>query len=332
MKTKPSGSLLGLAVAWAVVGYAAPLGAQAEEEGYFTGADDNQLYYRKLGSGTPVVVYLHGGPININNAGYDIDRLANGRTLIMFDMRSGGRSQLLHDPSLLQFDRYVADVEALRRHFGLENMILTGLSFGAMVAARYAADHPGVVTRLLLWSPAWPSWEFAQPRMNAEQAFIGPDASARSAEIARRMPDAPESEVVALCREDVRLTAVVYVLRPESLSRTKGDWCAGTPESIRHQYRAQSILFSPGGYLVTTWDMKPELPRIQAPLLVLEGEETRIPLDATRTWAQLAPDARMLLLPDSGHEIYLEGGDAFFEASEAFLSGRWPAGAVMVAK
>jgi pimeloyl-ACP methyl ester carboxylesterase len=321
-----------LVVLWVLVWSAAPAVAQGVEEGYFTGADNNCLFYRKLGSGSPVVVYLHGGPININNAGYDIDRLAKGRTLIMFDMRSGGRSQLLGDRALLGFERYVADVEALRQHFGLEKMILAGLSFGAMVGARYALDHPGVVTRLLLWSPGWPAWEFAGPRAKAEQAFIGPAASARSAEIARRMPSAPDSEVIPLCREDVRLTAVVYVTDPNSLSRTKGDWCSGTPASIRHQYLAQDVLYSPGGYLVTSWDVRPDLPRLQIPLLVLEGAETRIPLDATRTWARLAPNARMLLLAHSGHEIYLEGGEAFFEASDAFLSGRWPEGATVVSK
>jgi proline iminopeptidase len=332
MLTGHSGFARNLVFLWVLLCSAAPIVAQGVEEGYFTGADNNRLFYRKLGSGSPVVVYLHGGPINMNNAGYDIDRLAKGRTLIMFDMRSGGRSQLLGDRALLRFERYVADVEALRQHFRLEKMILAGLSFGAMVGARYALDHPSYVTRLLLWSPGWPAWEFAGPRAKAEQAFIGPAASARSGEIARRMPNAPDSEVIPLCREDVRLTAVVYVTDSKSLARTKGDWCAGTPTSIRHQYLAQDVLYSEGGYLVSSWDIRPDLPRLQIPLLVLEGAETRIPLDATRIWARIAPNARMLLLPHSGHEIYLEGGEAFFKASDAFLSGRWPEGATVVSK
>jgi hypothetical protein len=35
------------------------------------------------------------------DGGYELDSLANGRTLIAFDQRSGGRSELVNDPKLL---------------------------------------------------------------------------------------------------------------------------------------------------------------------------------------------------------------------------------------
>src|SRR5512139_3682374 len=113
--------------------------AQSAEEGYFTGSDGNRPFYRKLGTGRPPLVYLHGGPINMNDGGYEIDRLGRGRTLLMFDQRSGGRSELVED-GRLQFNLFVADVEALRLHFGLEKMILVGQSFGTDVASNYAVQ------------------------------------------------------------------------------------------------------------------------------------------------------------------------------------------------
>ena len=104
--------------------------APGTEEGYFTGSDGNRLFYRKLGAGQPTLVYLHGGPINMNDGGYEIEHLGRGRTLIVIDQRSGGRSELVQDKERLAFPRYVDDVEALRAHFGLQKMVLAGQSLG----------------------------------------------------------------------------------------------------------------------------------------------------------------------------------------------------------
>ena len=297
-----------------------PVWAQSAEEGYFTGSDGNRLFYRKLGAGQPALVYLHGGPINMNDGGYEIDRLGRGRTLIVIDQRSGGRSELVQDKERLAFPRFVDDVEALRMHFGLHKMVLAGQSFGAWVAASYAARHPDRVERLMFWSPGPPTGAFAAAREAAMNRFLGEADTRRAAELWTRMATAPDSDVVPLCREWIRITFRFYLSDPAALSRMRGDYCAGTPAAIRHQNRAMDI--------VDAWfkdfDIRPELRTLRIPTLVMEGAETRVPLDATEEWSRVMPDARLLLLPRSGHQTWLEGGDAFFEAVEQFLAGKWP--------
>jgi proline iminopeptidase len=296
------------------------------EEGYFTGADGNSLFYRKLGAGQTTVVYLHGGPINMNDGGYEIDRLASGRTLLMFDQRSGGRSELVED-ARLQFDLFVADVEALRLHFGLEKMILVGQSFGADVVSNYAVQHPERVSRLMLWSPAPPTAEFAAARDAATRAFLGKTDARRADRIFYvLMPLAPDSEVVTLCREWVQLTFRFYLSDPTALSRMHGDYCAGSPAAIRHQFRAISLVYPSLG----AFDFRLGLRTLQMPTLVVEGALTRVPLDATEEWVRAIPDARLLLVPGASHLLWLEGGEPFFQAAESFLSGQWPAAAVVL--
>ena len=297
------------------------------EEGYFTGADGNRLFYRKLGAGSPTVVYLHGGPINMNDGGYEIDRLASGRTLLMFDQRSGGRSELVQDAARLRFDLFVADVEALRLHFGLETMVLVGQSFGADVASTYAVQHPERVRRLMLWAPAPPTAAFAAARDAATRAFLGAkDARRADGIVYGLMPSVPDSEVVGLCREWVQLTFRFYLSDPTALSRMHGDYCAGSPAAIRHQFRAMSIVYGSLG----AFDFRPGLRTLSIPTLVVEGALTRVPLDATEEWARVIPDARLLLVPGASHLLWLEGGDPFFQAAESFLSGQWPAAAVVL--
>jgi len=61
------------------------------EQGYFTGADGIRLFYRKLGIGHDLVVFLHGGPgLSICDVGYSMRPLADDHTLITYDQRGGG--------------------------------------------------------------------------------------------------------------------------------------------------------------------------------------------------------------------------------------------------
>ena len=67
------------------------------------------------------------------------------------------------------------------------------------------------------------------------------------------------------------------------------------------------------------------------PVLVVEGADTHVPLEATRAWAAAASDARLLLVPNANHMTWLEGDvPRLFRSLDIFLSGAWPEGAERV--
>src|SRR5688572_9900743 len=101
-------------------------------EGYFAGADGVRLFYRRAGSGKNLIVLLHGGPgSNMNAVWLDLEPLARKHTVLMYDQRGGGRSEIIKDPNRLRYTDHVRDLEALRRQFGLKRMVLVGESWGA---------------------------------------------------------------------------------------------------------------------------------------------------------------------------------------------------------
>src|SRR5688500_17261625 len=164
-------------------------------EGYFRGADGVRLFYRKVGTDNSTVVFLHGGPgLGIGDGGYDMEPLARGRALLMFDQRGSGRSEVVTDPKLLTVEYQVRDLEAFRNHFGLERMTLIGLSWGTGLATFYAAAHPERVERLLLVSPMPPAkipfWAQRVARINS---LIGPASVARLTEIGQLLPKATDT-------------------------------------------------------------------------------------------------------------------------------------------
>ncbi len=163
-------------------------------EGYLSGADGVRLFYRRVGKGKSVVVFLHGGPgLGIGDGGYDMELLARNRVLLMYDQRGSGRSEIVTDPRRLTVEYQVRDLEAFRKHFGLERMTLIGLSWGTGLAVLYAAAHPERVDRLQLVSPMPPAkspfWEERTARINS---LLGAADVARLGQIRQLVPRASE--------------------------------------------------------------------------------------------------------------------------------------------
>jgi len=290
------------------------------EEGYFIGAGGIRLFYRKVGQGTETAVYLHGGPWNMSDGGYELDELAENRTLIAFDQRSGGHSDLVNDPSMLTPEYYVQDLEALCQHFGLEKMILIGQSWGCGLATLYADKHPDKVNRMVLLSPLPPAFDpFWSQRLEKMDAIIGAAGVARINEIWQEIGSVPDSKVADLCNEEIQLRYRGYLTDMSALKRMKVGYCEGSPAAIRHQYKAQMSTS------LGNWDFRPILSKLKMPVLVVEGADTHVPLDATREWVKACSDAQLLLVAGANHMTWLEGDiPKLFQSLEEFLSGEWP--------
>jgi proline iminopeptidase len=296
-------------------------------EGSFPGSGGTRLFHRKVGTGPAAVVFLHGGPgSNFRGSGDFIEPLATrGRMVVLYDQRGSGLSDLETIPALLTADHHVRDLEALRQHLGVRRMTLVGLSWGSGLAALYAARYPARVERLVLVSPMAPAKKpFWNERLAKLQALRGEAASARRAEMLARVPGASDEETRTLCRElsDDNFRLYFHEPTPEKLAHAARR-CDIPPAAIRNRPVVEAGTLGSLG----DWDFRPLLEGISAPTLVIEGEESNVPLGATREWAVLMPNARLLLIPDAGHEVFVDQPAAFTAALEQFLRGRFPRGA-----
>jgi proline iminopeptidase len=113
--------------------------------------DGQHLYWEECGNpyGKPAV-FVHGGP------GAGSSPSARGffdprrYRIVLFDQRGCGRSRphaSLEDNTTWHL---VADMEALRRHLGIERWLVFGGSWGSTLALAYAQKHPKRVSELVL--------------------------------------------------------------------------------------------------------------------------------------------------------------------------------------
>lgn len=286
--------------------------------GYFPGAEGGVLYYQAIGGGPDTVVVVHG--FQGNGSGYlapDLQRLAHGRTLLVYDQRGEGSSDSVRTLEPPGLEEHVRDLEALRQHFGLERLRLFGHSGGAAIVVQYAGVHPEHVGRALLVAP--PSLVGAAHREQTGQRFLARlDGAtwARMRALEARIGEAQDP--VLPCREIIAtMLPRAFLADSTALGRMRGEFCGAPPDRLKTRAaRRDAFLRSQQGR-----DWHALLERIRVPVLIIHGEQDAIPAESARELARALPDGRVLIVPLADHLPWLDRPEQFFAAADAFLRG-----------
>lgn len=284
--------------------------------------DGAALFYRMVGTGPDVLVMIHGGPgMDMGYMVPDFRPLAERHRLLFYDQRGGGRSELLRDdPTLYTMARHVADLEALRRRFGLERMTLVAHSFGPAIAASYAMAHPEHVARMIFLGPVPPRAGDLWTRYGATlDKRLTPDERAELGKQEEAMLHGPDP--VKACRAYWAIAVKPRVASPELAGRIMGDFCSAGAAAIRAGMGVAGphTLESLG-----EWDFRAGLARVAAPTLIVHGESDAIPMDLVEEWTTALPAARLVKVPGASHFPYVERPDVVWPAIEAFLQATPP--------
>jgi proline iminopeptidase len=315
--------LLGILIA-TPVGCRHQAAPRVPAQGYVTGAGGAQIFYQVVGSGEDTVVVIHGGPgAGINDIRPDLEPLARDRVVIYYDQRGGGRSEL-PDTTLLGPRHFVGDLEAVREHFGLEQMSLVAHSFGAIVVAEYLRAHPHRVARIVFLGPTGPNREEAARFYQSQHATSDTAIASAQFELLKSLMDGSAADAVAACREYEALNKRVAVAAG-GFAGKKGSECDMPVPALRYYFRYTARL---GPEAFGKWDYTRSFGKVKAPLLVIHGERDKHGLAMNRSWVRAIPNGRLLVIPDAVRTAYAERPDAVFPAIDEFLEGRGPNGAL----
>ena len=208
----------------------------------------------------PTLLMLHGGP----GADHSIYRpaysaLSDIAQIIYLDHRGNGRSE--DGPregwNLAQWGD---DVRAFCDALGIINPIVLGASFGGMVVLSYATRHPTHPSKLILISTAASGAEHLNRRIELFERFGGPEVGA----LARRHFLEVKGHTGQASLDAWRRLAMPHYFRSPR-----------DPEMARRAVSRSDVLFwftRPGGES-HSYNLFPDLHRIQCPTLVLGGED-----------------------------------------------------------
>jgi proline iminopeptidase len=269
---------------------------------------DIELSHWMIGGGPPVLV-VHGGPgFPFEEAPQAIAALAGKCTFHFYDQRGCGRSSRPFDrfastnyyANMIDLDRtlgigaQLADIERIRRLLKQDQLILIGHSFGAFLAAIYAAEFPDRVRGLVLVAPAG-------------VLVLPAEGDDLFAAVGRHLPQETRAEYGAFVKEYLDFRRLFERSESElaAMNRRFGDYFlaaagrhvqdAGTPSRDNGGWMVQAMYLSMG----QRHDYRPALKRITAPTLVLHGADDLVPQSASHAYADMIPNARLDVIPSA---------------------------------
>jgi pimeloyl-ACP methyl ester carboxylesterase len=252
------------------------------------------LHVREAGSGLPVVL-LHAFPLSSAMWSEQRNGLGDAFRIITPDLRGFGGSQLGYDePSL---DHMADDVAALLDALGLDRVVLSGLSMGGYVAMALLRRHLDRVSGLLL-----------------ANTKASPDAEAGLANRHRIADVLDESGTTQVLLDDVfpALTGeTTAVERPMVLGRVRALVEDAPPAAAAWAQRA----------MAARPDSFDTLRTVTVPAIVVAGEQDALSSVAdAQAMVDALPEARLVVVPRSGHLTAVEAPDAFNTAAREFLT------------
>jgi pimeloyl-ACP methyl ester carboxylesterase len=227
-----------------------------------------------------------------------IDVIRTRRRVVMPDLPGCGYSSAPRGAGSLEF--YLGFLEQFSAQLGLRQVVLMGSSAGSQLSVRYAAEHGGQLSALVLCSP----FGLAEQQKNGRMRLARSEVLLRLA--------APW-----VSRERVRRT-LVNVVADDSLVDSRLVDSFWAPFRTAAGRRVASQLLS---RVAMRQPLDPLLARLSLPVLVLFGKEDPLsPPGCGARFSELLPGSRVVLVSGVGHMPHVEAPGEVARNIEAFLA------------
>lgn len=284
--------------------------AQSARQGTVV-SGEARISYIVVGTGEPVLV-VHGGPgLDHRYLRPGLDILSKRHSLVYYDQRGTGRSEVEVASGTIDIDAFVADLEALRRALGHPRIHVMSHSFGSQIALAYAQTHPSRVRSLVLLNPVDPGTRFlAETQQRRAEARTPSDAAElRALTTSEGYEDRDPGTLEQVFRVSFR-AAMREPARVDEIDLALADRTAEFGQDVAR--------FLGGAFSrIDGWE---HLAEVQAPTLVVHGRYDLPPVALAEALVRTIPHARLEVL-ETGHFPYVEAPEALAEVVTRFLSG-----------
>jgi non-heme chloroperoxidase len=270
---------------------------------YVTVGEENscpiKLHYEDHGSGQPVVL-IHGYPLDGNSWEKQVPVLLEaGKRVITYDRRGFGHSS--HPMIGYDFDTFAADLKTLVDKLDLHGAVLAGFSMGTGEVTRYLGTYGSErVVKAALFGPIPPF-------------LLQTDDNPKG------VPQSVFDGFIETIKQDRYAWFKSFFDNFYNVDKLHGTRISDEAWNASFEVAAGSSAYATLA-CVSTWltDFRADLPKIDVPLLVLQGTEDRIlPIDATgRRLPDLVSDIRFIEVEGGPHNIGWTHAD---ELNKAFL-------------
>ena len=289
-----------------------------------TPAGDHHVWVKRTGNNPDLkLLLLHGGPGSTHEYLEACDSYlpAAGVEYYYYDQLGSGFSDQPDEPSLWELDRFVEEVEQVRRALGLsrDNFVLYGQSWGGILAIEYALKYQHhlravVISNMMSSVPAYNAY--------AEQVLMPAMDQAALAEIKsmEASGDTGNPRYMELLLEQ---HYIHHVLRmpvedwPEPVQRG----FAHINPAIYVSMQGPSELGISADAKLAAWDRTDRLQMIEVPALVIGARYDTMAPAHMEMMAGRLPKGQYLNCPNGSHLAMYDDQATYFAGLTDFLQG-----------
>jgi len=274
----------------AAVATVTPLAAQSRPGGggSFIDVGESRIYFEECGSGPDAVLLVHDGVVHSSVWDGVWPAFCRHGHTIRYDRRGYGKST-----SATKWFSETDDMAAVLRQAGVTRATIVGSSHGGEVSIDFTLEHPDLVRRLVLVGAVVGGFPYTEHFLNRNTAMSEP---------LRRGDVAAGARSVSNDR---------YLIAPGNDEARKKllDLLLAAPQDLTHSTPA----LPPKSAL-------PRLGEIRVPTLILVGDADIPDVHAHAGAIEAGiPRSKRIVIPGTGHIMYLEKPDVFARTVLAFL-------------
>jgi len=256
--------------------------------GSFIDVGESRIYFEECGSGPDAVLLVHDGVVHSSVWDGVWPAFCRHGHTIRYERRGYGKST-----SATKWFSETDDMAAVLRQAGVTRATIVGSSHGGEVSIDFTLEHPDLVRRLVLVGAVVGGFPYTEHFLNRNTAMSEP---------LRRGDVAAGARSVSNDR---------YLIAPGNDEARKKllDLLLAAPQDLTHSTPALPP--------------KPALPRlgeIRVPTLILVGDADIPDVHAHAGAIEAGiPRSKRIVIPGTGHIMYLEKPDVFARTVLAFL-------------
>lgn len=275
-----------------------------------------RIWYRLNGAENigkkPAIIMMHGGPGGTHRGNMPYVSFADEYPVILYDQLGSGNSDRPNNAESWTVERFVSEIDSIRKALDLKEVIIAGHSWGGTLAAEYAVRNPKGLKGAILSSPLISTAQWIADN----QAWIDhlPDQTRTTlrkhiAEGTQDHPDYKAAEKLFYKQHMCRKTPCPG----------RGYRAGGPKRNIEmYIYMWGSSDFYATGSL-KKYDISAQLPNITVPSLMICGEFDEAAPKSCHKYAKMIPKARTVIVPDAGHSTMSENEVFYLKTVRDFL-------------
>jgi len=288
---------------------------EIEREGYLD-VEGGKVWYKIVGNGDGIpLLVLHGGPGSRSCSmipGYFL--LSTERPVIFYDQLGSGNSDRPTDTTLWKTERFVNEIDDLRRALNLDELHILGHSCGSTFLIEYMiTKKPKGVKSVIFSSPmlSTPDW-IVDAKILLSQMPVEIQDTINKYEALKNY-NAPEylSATDSFYARHLSRKSWPYIPNVE---------CDNVPDFNEQVY---NYMWGPTEFTATgtliDFDRTADLDKIEEPILFITGEYDEARPETMYKYQKLSKNANVEIIPDAAHMTMIDQPEKVADAIGRFL-------------